>query len=201
MKDVFVNVFIVQNNHSSNWILVDTGLKTSAPKIKHMIAEVLEPGASPMAIIMTHGHFDHVADTSLIAQNTGAMVVANWELYNWCRKIGIDNSQPLNPGGKWEFDFGTVHCVAAQHSNSLPDGSYGGSACGFVLLTEEGNFYYSGDTALTLDMKLIGRYGCLDFAVLPIGDALTMGVEDAIELAEWLDIEQVVGVLGDPIAA
>ena len=59
MKDIFVNVFIVRNSHSGNWMLVDTGLKTSAPKIKKMIAEVLEPGASPMAIVMTHGHFDH----------------------------------------------------------------------------------------------------------------------------------------------
>jgi glyoxylase-like metal-dependent hydrolase (beta-lactamase superfamily II) len=59
MKDIFVNVFIIQNSHSSNFVLVDTGLKSSAPKIKKMIAEVLSPAATPMAIIMTHGHFDH----------------------------------------------------------------------------------------------------------------------------------------------
>jgi glyoxylase-like metal-dependent hydrolase (beta-lactamase superfamily II) len=59
MKDVFVNVFIIQNSHSSNWILVDAGVQSSTTKIKKFISEVLEPGASPMAIVMTHGHFDH----------------------------------------------------------------------------------------------------------------------------------------------
>ncbi|HUC82835.1 MAG TPA: metal-dependent hydrolase [Flavisolibacter sp.] len=145
-------------------------------------------------IFLSHGHFDHMTDTALIAQKTGAKVIASWELYNWCLEIGISNSQPLNPGGKWEFEFGTVHCVLAQHSSSLPDGRYAGTACGFVLVTKEGSFYYSGDTALSIDMKLISRYGALNFGVFPVGGALTMEPEDVIELASWLNIQQVVGV-------
>lgn len=77
MKNIFVNVFIVRNNHSSNWILVDTGLKTSAPKIKKMIAKVMEPGASPMAIIMTHGHFDHRGSLKQLADEWQVPVYAH----------------------------------------------------------------------------------------------------------------------------
>lgn len=77
MKDVFVNVFIIQNNHSSNWILVDTGLKSSAMKIKKMIAEVLDPGASPMAIILTHGHFDHRGSVKQLAEEWQVLVYAH----------------------------------------------------------------------------------------------------------------------------
>jgi glyoxylase-like metal-dependent hydrolase (beta-lactamase superfamily II) len=77
MKDVFVNVFIIQNSHSSNWILVDTGLKSSYLKIKKAIAEVLGPGASPMAIIMTHGHFDHRGSLQQLADEWQVPVYAH----------------------------------------------------------------------------------------------------------------------------
>jgi L-ascorbate metabolism protein UlaG (beta-lactamase superfamily) len=145
-------------------------------------------------IFISHGHFDHITDAITIAQRTGAKLVAGWEIYQWFNKQGLLNTHPLNPGGKWAFEFGMVKCVVAQHSNSLPDGMYGGAASGFVFYTEEGNFYYSGDTALTMDMQLISKGNKLDFAVLPIGDAVTMGVEDAIELATWLNTKDIVGV-------
>jgi L-ascorbate metabolism protein UlaG (beta-lactamase superfamily) len=92
---------------------------------------------------------------------------------------------PINPGGRLELEFGTVKSVIAQHSSSFEDGSYRRIACGFVLTTAEGNFYYSGDAALSLDMQLIKKWEKLDFAVFPIGDVLTMGVEEAIEAANW----------------
>ena len=145
-------------------------------------------------IFISHGHFDHITDAIAIAQRTGAKVVGNWEIYEWFNKKGITNTHPINPGGKWAFEFGTVKSVIAQHSNSFPDGTYAGAASGFVFYTDEGNFYYSGDTALTMDMKLISKGNKLDFAVLPIGDALTMGADDAIELAAWLNIKDIVGV-------
>lgn len=145
-------------------------------------------------IFISHGHFDHIMDAEVIARRTGATLVCGWEIYNWFLAKGISKIQPINPGGKWDFGFATVKCIIAQHSNSLPDGSYGGAACGFAFYTPEGNFYYSGDTALTADMKLIHSAGKLDFVVLPIGDALTMGAEDAIELAGWLQVSDIVGV-------
>ncbi|MDN3549307.1 metal-dependent hydrolase [Mucilaginibacter aquaedulcis] len=145
-------------------------------------------------IFVSHGHFDHILDVVAIANNNGATVVGGFELYDYFSKQGVKNIQPLNPGGKVIYDFGTVKSVAAQHSSSFPDGSYAGTASGFVVKTNDGNFYYSGDTALTLDMTLIPKFATLDFAVFPIGDMLTMGVEEAIEAAQFVKTNKVLGV-------
>lgn len=145
-------------------------------------------------IFISHGHFDHITDVVRIATRTGAKVIATWETYNWLNQQGLTNTHPMNPGGKWNFEFGTVRCVTAQHGNSLPDGTYGGIACGFVLSTPDGNFYYGGDTALTMDMQLIPQFTTLDFAVFPIGDDLTMGPEEAIVAAQFVKVKKVVGV-------
>ncbi|WP_295124270.1 metal-dependent hydrolase [uncultured Chitinophaga sp.] len=145
-------------------------------------------------IFVSHAHFDHINDAMSIALRTNAKIIANWEIYNWFSKNGVTNVQPMNPGGKWDFEFGTVKCIQAAHSSSFPDGSYGGVASGFVFLTNEGNFYYSGDSGLSMEMQLIKKLGQLDFLVLPIGDLLTMGPDDAIELAGWLDVKTVMGV-------
>jgi L-ascorbate metabolism protein UlaG (beta-lactamase superfamily) len=145
-------------------------------------------------IFVSHGHFDHMLDVEAIAVRTGALVVSSWELYNYFNKQGLKNTHPLNPGGKATFDFGIVKAVIAQHSSSLPDGSYAGVASGFVLKTAEGNFYYSGDTGLTVDMTLIPQWADLQFAVLPIGDMLTMGVDDAIEAAQFVKTNKILGV-------
>jgi len=80
------------------------------------------------------------------------------------------------------------------HTSSFPDGSYAGNPAGFVIESDEGNFYFAGDTALTLDMELIGRYHKLDFAVLPIGDNFTMGVDDAVRAAEMVKADKIIGV-------
>ncbi|TCD26508.1 metal-dependent hydrolase [Pedobacter psychrodurus] len=145
-------------------------------------------------IFISHGHFDHITDAKEIALNTGATVVATWEVKDWMNANGVENTHPMNPGGQWAFNFGKAKCVIAQHSSSMPDGSYGGVPCGFVLDTAEGKFYYSGDTALTMDMQLIPKWTKPDFAVLPIGDDLTMGVEDAILAAEMVGVKHVLGV-------
>jgi L-ascorbate metabolism protein UlaG (beta-lactamase superfamily) len=145
-------------------------------------------------IFVSHGHFDHIADVVRIAKRTGAKVLGNWELYEWFNKNDLKNSHPINPGGQFAFDFGTVKSFTAQHSSSLPDGSYGGVAAGFAFKTPNGNFYYSGDTGLTLDMQLVSAWVKPDFAVLPIGDGLTMGAEDAIKAAQYVGVNKVVGV-------
>lgn len=145
-------------------------------------------------IFVSHGHFDHITDVVRIANRTGAKVLGNWELFEWFNKSGLKNTHPINPGGQFTFDFGTVKCFVAQHSSSLPDGSYGGIACGYAFNTPDGNFYYSGDTGLTLDMQLVSDWKALDFAVLPVGDGLTMGVGDAIKAARMVGVNKVVGV-------
>lgn len=145
-------------------------------------------------ILLSHGHQDHVADAVSIATRTGATVICGWELMGWLQGQGVTNVHPMNTGGKTSFGFGTVRCVVAQHSSGLPDGSYGGNPMGFVITTAEGNFYYAGDTALTLDMQLIPRWTTIDFAILPIGDNFTMGPEDAAMAADMVQTHKVIGV-------
>ncbi|MGV3529542.1 MAG: metal-dependent hydrolase [Flavisolibacter sp.] len=144
-------------------------------------------------ILVSHGHNDHVADAVEIAQRNNATVIGAYEVVNWLEEKGVDNIHPMNHGGKKEFDFGTVKCTNAIHSSTMPDGKSGGNPMGF-LLTGEKNFYYSGDTALTMDMQLIPRWAQLDFAVLPIGDNFTMDTEDAIIAAELIQCKNIVGV-------
>lgn len=146
-------------------------------------------------ILVSHGHEDHVLDVEAIAKRTGAKLVSNYEVINWFAAKGIENGHPMNIGGKWQFDFGIVRYVNAVHTSSMPDGSYGGNPGGFVIESEEGNFYFSGDTALTYDMKLIPLTAAkIDFCVFPIGDNFTMGYVDAIMAAEFVNCERVVGV-------
>ena len=146
-------------------------------------------------IFLSHGHEDHVADALDIANKIGATVVSNYEVVVWYQSKGIKNAHPMNHGGKWNFDFGTVKYVAAIHSSSLPDGTYGGNPGGFVVETKEGNFYYSGDTALTMDMQLIPMTGIkLDVALLPIGDNFTMGIDDAIIASDFVKCNKVIGL-------
>ena len=149
---------------------------------------------SPDYIFLSHGHEDHIADCVSIAVRTGCKVVAAFEVHAWLNQKGVANTHPMNTGGKWSFDFGTVKCVVAQHSSGLPDGSYGGNPMGFIFTTEEGNFYYSGDTALTLDMQLVPTWAKLDFAVLPIGDNFTMDATDAARCADFIQCPKIVGV-------
>ncbi len=145
-------------------------------------------------ILLSHGHGDHVADALAIAQRCDATIVGAPEVTGWFAAQGHSKSHQMNFGGSWQFDFGKVKYVQAQHSSSMPDGSYGGNPGGFVVTTAEGNFYYAGDTALMMDMQLIPRYAKLDFAVLPIGDNFTMGIDDAVIAADFIQCSKIVGI-------
>ena len=145
-------------------------------------------------IFVSHAHFDHIADAIAIANQTNATVISNFEIISWLGKNGVKKVQPLNPGGTFSTDFGRVKCVNAIHSSSFEDGTYGGGAGGFVVESAEGNFYYSGDTALTLDMKLISEKTKLKFAVLCVGGTLTMDAEEAIRATALLQCKEVMGV-------
>lgn len=148
---------------------------------------------NPDFILVTHGHGDHVADVESIANRTGALVISNFEVATWFEGKGL-STHPMNHGGKRYFDFGTAKYVNAIHTSSLPDGSNGGDPGGFVVWNDETSFYHAGDTALTMDMKLIPRT-CpgLDFAILPIGDNFTMGYEDAAIAAEFIECDTIIG--------
>ena len=144
-------------------------------------------------ILLSHGHGDHVADAELLARNNGAKIISNYEVVSWYEQKGI-SGHPMNLGGKFKFEFGTVKYVHAVHSSMLPDGSYGGASGGFVIWNDENSFYFGGDTGLTLDMKLIPMTcPALDFAILPIGDNFTMGYEDAVKASEFIQCDKIIG--------
>lgn len=143
-------------------------------------------------ILLTHAHQDHILDAEAIAKNTGAVIVSNYEIANHYEAMGFE-VHPMNHGGSWDFEFGKLKYVNAIHTSSFPDGKYGGQPGGFVIEGEHKNIYIAGDTALTLDMKLIPLYTKLDLAVLPIGDNFTMGVEDAIIASDFIECDKILG--------
>jgi len=143
------------------------------------------------AILVTHGHEDHVADVEGIAKRTGATVVANFEIVTWFQQRGIENAHPMHIGGRHDFDFGSVKLTIAHHGSALPDGSNGGNPAGILLTTEDGTLYHAGDTGLFLDMQLIGDEG-VDVAILPIGDNFTMGPADSVKAAQMIKPKTVI---------
>ncbi len=147
----------------------------------------------PNYILLSHGHGDHVADLVTIQKNSGAKVICIADIGHWLGKQGITNMHPMNFGGGFDFDFGRVKMVYALHSSSMPDGSYGGNPAGFVIYAEGKKIYFAGDTALTYDMKLLADEH-LDWAILPIGDNYTMGVDDAIRATDFIGCKKVIGV-------
>ena len=143
-------------------------------------------------ILISHGHFDHVADAAEIARRCDATLVACFEITEWFReKHSLERLEPMNLGGSISLPFGRVTMTLAWHSSQLPDGSYGGNPGGFVLEAAERRIYFACDTALFSDMKLIGQ-GNLDLAVLPIGDRFTMGPDEAVEAVKLLQPQRVV---------
>ena len=144
-------------------------------------------------VLLTHGHEDHVADAELIAKNSDATIISNFEIVSWYGEKGL-NGHPMNHGGKRSFDFGELKYVNAIHSSVLPDGTYGGNPGGFVLKSGGKTLYIAGDTALHMDMKLIPMTsGKLDAAILPVGDNFTMGTDDALIASEFIECDKVIG--------
>lgn len=152
-------------------------------------------------IFISHGHIDHIGDAVQIAKRTHAVCIAAPEVARWLQKEGVEKTHGMNHGGFVSFDFGRVKGVNAIHSSGLPDGTYGGNPMGFVFTTEEGNFYFAGDTALTADMQLIPGWTKLNFSVLPIGSNFTMDVADAIRAADFVKCDKVVGIHYDTFPA
>ena len=143
-------------------------------------------------ILITHAHQDHILDVETIAKNTGATIVSNYEIV--MHYVAMDlKGHPMNHGGSWQFDFGRVTYTNAVHTSSFPDGKYGGQPGGFIIESLEGNIYIAGDTALTMDMKLIPMQCKLDLAILPIGDNFTMGIESAVIAADFVECDKILG--------
>ena len=147
----------------------------------------------PDYILLSHGHEDHMADLFAIQKNSEATVICIAEIASWLSNKGVEKTHGMNIGGGYNFDFGRVKMVYALHSSSMPDGAYGGSPAGFVVYADNKKIYFAGDTALTLDMKLLADEN-LDWAILPIGDNYTMGADDAIRAAGFINCKNIIGI-------
>jgi len=142
-------------------------------------------------ILLTHAHGDHLGDAPAIAKRTGAMVLGIPEVLDVCLQAESDiKTHGMNIGGSVKLPFGKVRMTMALHSSGVA----GGIACGYVIQIGGINVYFAGDTALFSDMKLIGQKDPLDYAVLPIGDNYTMGLEDAALAAQWLNTKNVIPI-------
>lgn len=148
-------------------------------------APVKAKDVQPDYLLVSHGHGDHVGDCVQIAKRTGATVIACYEICTWLAAQGVRQTLGHNLGGGSQHPWGRVQLTLAHHSSVLPDGTYGGNPAGFLLTLPSARLYFACDTALFLDMQLIGQGG-LDLAVLPIGDLYTMGPDDALRAIELL---------------
>jgi L-ascorbate metabolism protein UlaG (beta-lactamase superfamily) len=145
-------------------------------------------------ILVSHGHGDHVGDTVDIAERTGATVVSNYEISLWLQDKGLKKVHGQQHGGAHRFPFGTVKLTLAFHGSVLPDGTYGGNPCGFLITCNDGTrIYDAADTGLFGDMRLIGEEG-IDLAALPIGDNYTMGPDDALRAVKLLQPRRVLPI-------
>lgn len=158
---------------------------------KHIDIHTLKPDY----ILLSHAHEDHVADVAAIQQNSGARVLAIVETAMWVSQQGVPESHivQFNFGGTVQTDFGSVKMVYALHTSGTPDGQYGGVPAGYVLSSGGRKIYFAGDTALTLEMKLLEPMG-IDWAFLPIGGHFTMDVADAITAAQFVGCENIIGI-------
>ena len=148
----------------------------------------------PDYVLLSHGHEDHVADTEVIVRQSGATLVAIYEVAQYFERKGLQKIHSMNLGGSFDFGDFVLGCTIAQHSSSMPDGSYGGQPMGFVVSSNQKTFYYAGDTALSYDMQLLGEILTIDIAVLPLGDNFTMGIRDAVRAAKLLRCKKIMGV-------
>jgi L-ascorbate metabolism protein UlaG (beta-lactamase superfamily) len=165
-----------------------TGNPSAPESAKHL-------GALDLMLI-THGHSDHTHDAVSIGRSSGAHVVAPFEVSVWLHKKGLQHVTGMNPGGTLQMLGLSITMVPAMHSSSIEEDEriiYLGLATGYIVKFEDGlTIYYSGDTSVFGDMRLIGEMYHPTIAFLPIGDLYTMGPEQAAKACELLAVKQVV---------
>jgi L-ascorbate metabolism protein UlaG (beta-lactamase superfamily) len=147
-------------------------------------------------ILVSHGHGDHLGDTVEIAKRTGATVITNYEIATWVGWKGV-KTHAMHIGGSYVFEFGRVKLTPAWHGSTYIEEEIReiiplGTPAGIQITLNEKTIYHAGDTGLFYDMKLIGMQTKIDLALLPIGDNFTMGPQDALVAAKWINAPKVV---------
>ncbi len=137
------------------------------------------------AVLITHAHGDHFGDAIQIAKNNNAPIIGVYEVVSYAMSQGVSGS-PQHIGGAHEYPFGRVKLTIAHHGSHLEGVGELGNPCGFLVTMGGKTVYHAGDTGLFYDMKLIGEMNNIDAALLPIGDNFTMGIDDAVKAAEFL---------------
>lgn len=148
------------------------------------------------AILISHGHFDHIHDAIPLAKKFKPKVVAIFETCVWLTGKGVENCSGMNKGGTQDVGPLKATMTHALHSCGIQDGDqilYGGEAAGYVLQFPDGRtIYFSGDTAVFSDMQLIEKLYRPDLAFLPIGDFYTMGPREAALACRMLNAKKVI---------
>ncbi len=193
-----ISLKISYHGHSVVYVQTDTHRILIDPFITGNELCDLDPNTVEAdVILLTHGHGDHVGDTAAIAKRTGAQIVAIVELADYLGQKGL-NTHGMNIGGGFQFDFGHVKYTQAFHSSAYADDDgnpiYTGMPAGILLTIEGKTIYHVGDTGLFSDLKLIGERNDIDVAFIPIGDNFTMGPEDALVAADWINAKKVVPI-------
>lgn len=188
MRAVFYGHACVELHLEQSSLLFDPFIRPNTLAAQINVEEI-----KPDYILLSHGHEDHMADLFEIQKNSHATVICIADIAYWLIGKGISKVHGMNIGGAYTFDFGRVKMVYALHSSSLPDGSYGGNPAGFIIYADGKKIYFAGDTALNYDMKLLADEK-LDWAFLPIGDNFTMGIDDAIKAAGFINCKNIIGI-------
>ncbi|TQR19800.1 metal-dependent hydrolase [Psychrobacillus vulpis] len=191
MKISYHGHSVVKIKTSTHTILIDPFITGNS------LTDLKVSDEKPDAILLTHGHNDHVGDTLEIAKQCNALVVATFELAEYLETLGV-KTHAMGIGGSYTFDFGQVKYTQAFHSSSFTttenETIYTGTPGGILFTAEGETVYHAGDTALFGDMQLIGKRNNIDIAFLPIGDNFTMGPEDAAYATELLNPKIVVPI-------
>jgi len=145
-------------------------------------------------ILLSHGHWDHIADAIEYAEKFDATVLSNVEVVKWMSNNGVKKTVDINFGGTLTADWGKIKYVTAHHSSSMPDGSYAGNPGGFVITIDDKTVYYTGDTSVMFDMKLIPMFNKIDLGIFCIGGYYTMDVNEAVLAAQFVETKKVMGV-------